>query len=135
DKVALVILQLPEPSATAVPNTVLPFVSYKVTVAPTSALLPVKVGVVLFVMLSVLEVPESDPAIKSGAEGAATVVSIVTLNALDATLTFPARSVCLAVKLCEPGDKVALVILQLPEPSATAVPNTVLPFVSYKVTV
>jgi hypothetical protein len=43
-------LQLP-PVATAVPSTVVPSVSYKVTVLPASAV-PVKVGVVLLVMLS-----------------------------------------------------------------------------------
>ena len=60
-------LQLP-PVAVVVPSTV-PSVSYKVTVLPASAV-PVRVGVVSLVMLSVLEVPESDAKAKSGVDGA-----------------------------------------------------------------
>ena len=77
----LVIDQLPEPSAVAVPSTVVPSVSYSVTVAPASAPLPVTVGVVLLVRLSVLDAPLSDAAARSGALGAAAVVSIVTASA------------------------------------------------------
>src|SRR5258707_1160080 len=49
----LVIVQLPAASATAVPSTVVPLVSYSVTVAPASAPLPLTVGVVSLLMLSV----------------------------------------------------------------------------------
>ena len=67
----LVIDQLPEPSAARVPSTVVPSVSYSVTVAPASAPLPLTVGVVLLVRLSVLDAPLSDAAARSGALGAA----------------------------------------------------------------
>src|SRR3569623_1280108 len=62
-----VIDQLP-PVAVPVPSTVVPSVSYSVTVLPLSAV-PVKVGVVALVMLSVLELPVSVPAVISGVEG------------------------------------------------------------------
>ena len=51
------------PVATPVPITVVP--SNKVTVLPASAV-PVKVGVVTLVMLSVLDMPLSDAAVRSG---------------------------------------------------------------------
>ena len=62
DSVELVMLQLPELSATPLPSTVVPLVSCSVTVAPASAPLPMKVGVVTLVMLSVDDLPESDAA-------------------------------------------------------------------------
>ena len=87
--------------ATPVPITVVP--SSKVTVLPASAV-PVKVGVVTLVMLSVLDVPLSDAATRSGRVGAAgAVVSMVTDKAADAALTLPAASVALAVMLCAAG--------------------------------
>ena len=62
--------------------------------------------------------------------------SIVTASGVDAGLVLPLTSVCLVVKLCTPSVNGALgVMLQLPPPSATAVPRTVVPSVSYKVTV
>ena len=60
-------LHLP-PVATPVPITVVP--SNKVTVLPASAV-PVKVGVAALVMLSVLDLPLSDAAVRSGADGPA----------------------------------------------------------------
>lgn len=54
--------------ATPVPTAVVP--SYSVTVAPASAV-PVKVGLVTSVMLSVVDTPLSEAASRSGAEGAA----------------------------------------------------------------
>ena len=75
-----IMLQLPDASAVAVPSTVLP--SSNCTVAPTSAV-PVKTGVVIFVMLSLLELPLSLESVKSGAETAGAVVSIVTDSALE----------------------------------------------------
>ena len=62
-------LQLPEPSAVAVPNNVVPLVSYNLTVLLASAV-PVKTGVLLLVMLSVLDVPVSEATVKSGVLGA-----------------------------------------------------------------
>src|SRR5207253_2202554 len=135
DSVELVIDQLPEPSAVAVPSTVVPLVSNSVTVAPASAPLPVNTGVVLLVMLSVLDEPESVAAVMSGADGAAAVVSMVTARPALALLVFLPISVCLAVRVWLPLDNVELVIDQLPEPSAVAVPSTVVPLVSNSVTV
>ena len=64
-----VMLQLPEPSAVAVPSNVVPLVSYSFTVLLASAV-PVKTGVVLLVMLSVLDAPVSVTLVMSGALGA-----------------------------------------------------------------
>jgi hypothetical protein len=90
---------LPEPSAVVVPSTVVPSVSYKVTAEPASAV-PVSVGVVSLVRLSVEEVPLSDAALKSGAEGVVgAIASIVTDKALDTEELLPAPSVALAVRV------------------------------------
>ena len=62
-------LQLPEPSAVAVPSNVLPSVSYRRTALLASAV-PMKIGIVTFVMLSELDAPESDKLLISGALGA-----------------------------------------------------------------
>jgi hypothetical protein len=92
-------LQLPEPSAVVVPSTVVPSVSYSVTVALASAV-PVNVGVVSLVRLSVEEAPLSDAALKSGAEGVVgAIASIVTDKALDTEELLPAPSVALAVRV------------------------------------
>ena len=64
-----VMLQFPEPSAVAVPSNVVPLVSYSLTVLFASAV-PVNVGVVLLVMLSVAEMPVSVPFVMSGVLGA-----------------------------------------------------------------
>ena len=66
-------LQLPEPSDVVVPSTVVPSVSYKVTVLLAVAV-PLKTGVVLLVMLSESDVPESVPLVISGVLGAAGAV-------------------------------------------------------------
>jgi hypothetical protein len=90
--------QFPLVSALAVPSDVVPPRNNS-TVELASAV-PVKVGVLIFVTLSVVELPESLAAAKSGVEGAVgALVSIVTLKALDAALVFPAVSVALAVML------------------------------------
>src|SRR5260370_26175709 len=86
-------------------------------------------------MLSVFDEPVSVAAVRSGADGAAAVVSIVTTRPAEAALVLPAISVCLAVSVWLPLDNVVLVIDQLPEPSAVAVPRTVVPLVSNSVTV
>ena len=92
-------LQLPEPSAVVVPSTVVPSVSYSLMIAPGSALLPVMVGVVRLVMLSVLLLPKSDALAKSGALGAVgAVVSIVIDRTGEGALVLPAASVTLYVK-------------------------------------
>jgi hypothetical protein len=95
DNVEEVIVQFPSPSATADPTCVAP--SNNFTVLPASAV-PLKVGVVLLVMLSLLDEPLSLAAVRSGvdvAEGA--VVSIVIDKPADATDVFPAASVAVAV--------------------------------------
>src|SRR5690606_28485508 len=67
-----------------------------------------------------------------GAAGA--VTSIVRVRADEAGPTFPAASVALAVRLWLPSLSVLLVMLHMP-PVAVVVPSTVVPSVSYKVTV
>ena len=92
--------QLPKPSAAALPICVVP--SNSLTVLFASAV-PLKAGVATLVILSVLEMPSSEPAVKSGADGAlGAAVSIVTDRAADARLTFPAVSVAVAVMLRVP---------------------------------
>ena len=96
-KVLDVMLQLPLPSAVAVPSTVVPSVSYIVTDALASEV-PVNVGVVSLVMSSELETPVSVPEVMSGALGATgAVVSTVMLRPLEATLVLLDASVALAV--------------------------------------
>ena len=123
--------QLPELSAVAVPSTVVPFVSYSVTVLPGSAPAPLTVGVLLLVMLSVLLVPLSELANTSRPVGAlGAVVSIVTESEEDAPLSLPAASLALTVSVWLPPASVLAVMVQLPEPSAVVVPRTVVPSVS-----
>ena len=98
-KVEEVMLQLPEPSAVAVPNNVVPLVSYNLTVLLASAV-PVKTGVLLLVMLSALDVPLSVALVISGALGAVgAVVSTVTDKDVDAVDVLPAASVALTVRV------------------------------------
>src|SRR5207249_3841368 len=126
----LVIDQFPEASARAEPSAVVPLVSKRVTVAPTSAPLPVNAGVVTLVMLSIGGEPGRVGAVRPGADGAAAAVSMVTLRLAEATLVLPAMSVCLAVRVCAPPARAELVIDQAPVPLATPVPSAVAPSVS-----
>jgi len=88
--VALVELATTEP--TAVPP------SKMVTVLADATDPMVNVGVLLLVMLSVVEVPVSVAAVRSGVPGAArAAVSMVTLRPVKAAETFPATSVAFAV--------------------------------------
>src|SRR6185437_12379369 len=89
-----VMVHVPAADAVPVPIAVVP--SSKVTVLPAAAV-PVKVGVVTLVTLSVLDLPLSDAAIRSGREIAGSWAPIVIDRALDATPTLPATSVALAV--------------------------------------
>ena len=78
-----------------------------------------------------LLLPESEELVMSGAPGATGAdVSIVTESAGEAVLTLPAASLALTVRVCAPAVSVLEVMLQLPEPSAVAVPSTVEPSVS-----
>jgi len=61
------------------------------------------------------------------------VVSIVRLRPEDAVV-LPAASVAFAVCICVPSASELAVILHTPEPSAFAVPNTVVPLLSYRLT-
>src|SRR6202171_5055537 len=88
----LVIDQGP-PLATALPSTVAPSVSYSVTVDPDSAV-PLKVGVVTLVRLSVDDVPPSEPTDRSGVDGAfGARVSKCRLGVVPALPSLPAASV------------------------------------------
>src|SRR5207248_826026 len=109
----------PEPTATP---------SLKIVTVLFASAVPLKVGVVAFVILSVLLLPVSDAAIRSGVDGAPGAgVSIVTDRAADPALTFPATSVAVAVMLCVPSVRVELVIDQFPEPSAATLPISAVP--------
>ena len=67
------------------------------TVLPTSAV-PVKVGVVSLVFLSVVELPVSEEGARSGVDGAeGTEASTVIVRAPDALDTFPAASIAFTV--------------------------------------
>jgi hypothetical protein len=130
---ALVVIDQLPPVAVAVPSTVVPSVSYSVTADPASAV-PVIVGVVLLVMPSVLELPLSSAVARPVVPGVAgAVLSTVTLSPAEAALV-PDPLVVLAVSVCDPSLSTLLVIDQLPA-VALAVPSTVVPSVSYKVTV
>src|SRR5947208_7112050 len=91
------------PSAVAVPEpTATP--SLKIATVLFASAVPLKVGVVTLVILSVGELPVSEAAIRSGADGGlGAVASIVTDRAADARLTFPATSVAAAVMLRAPS--------------------------------
>ena len=82
-----------------------------VTVSPASAV-PVNVGVMIFVMSSVLDTPLSDAAVRSGADGVVGVtVSIVTDKPAEAAPTLPATSVALAVMLWTPSLRMEVAML------------------------
>lgn len=100
--------------ATAVPTGVTP--SYKVTVAPASAL-PVNVGVVTLVILSMEDEPLSLAAVNAGAVGAAGAVLSIVRFWLVAEPVFPAVSVWVAdrVRLASVERAVVRVRLQAPE--------------------
>src|SRR5947209_2712483 len=103
-------LQLPLPSAVPVPMRVLP-PRNSCTLLLASAVL-VKVGVVTLVMLSVLDVPLSLAAVRSGAEGAAgALVSMVMLKAPERAETLPAASVALAVMLWLPSARAVVMVM------------------------
>src|SRR6266478_7156695 len=124
----VVALAMPEPS------TVVPLVSYSVTVLPGSAVPSIFTCVKLvipspFAPLSV--VLSSDSPV--GAAGA--VVSTVTEYAVDAALVLPAASVVFAVMLWVPFASANVAMLNAPVVAlAMPEPSTVVPLVSYSVT-
>ena len=86
-----VILQIPNAFATVVPSTVVPSLSYSVTVAPASTAAPLMVGVSSEVMLSLLSAPVSLASVRSSAPGAAGLLkSILTGKFVLGSLTLPA---------------------------------------------
>ena len=94
------------------------------TVALASAV-PLKVGVVSPVMLSVLDAPVSDAVSRSGTVGAAgPLVSIVTDSAADCALTL-LPLLARAVMLLTPVVSTDVVIVHAPLISAVAEPTTV----------
>ena len=90
-------------------------------VKPVTASLKVKVTDEVSPMVSRLS------ATAMAAVGA--LVSMVRLSPAEAKDTLPAASAALAVRVCEPADRVEDVIDQLP-PVAVPVPSTVVPSVS-----
>ena len=88
-------LQFPLLSAVVDPKELLPAKSSTVLLASA---VPVKVGVVSLVLLSVFELPVSELESRSGVDGAAgAAASIMIVKAEDAFETFPAASVTCAV--------------------------------------
>ncbi len=97
--------------------------STKTSTTALAAAIPVRLSVVSLVMLSVSDNPVSLAAARSGVPGASgAVVSMVTVRAEEAAEVLPAASVAVAVMLLTPSVSVAVVMLQLPAPSAVAVP-------------
>jgi hypothetical protein len=125
----LVTVQLPLESAVAVPIWVEP--ANTLTVLPASAV-PVKVGVVSVVTLSVLDEPVSDAAVRSGVETAGAAASIWTVIADDAALVLPELFVAVAVMTSVPWPRVTVAV-QLPPESAVVVPISVEPEYSFTV--
>src|SRR6185312_9054767 len=114
--VLVVIDQKPVASALPVPTITAP--SDNVTKALASAL-PVNVGVVTLVVLSVFDAPLSDAADRSGLLGVAgTAVSILTDSSGEAPLTLPVRSVACARITWNPSFRAAAVTDQIPLASA-----------------
>ena len=97
---------------------------------PASAV-PVRVGVVALVMLSLLDTPLSLPLARSGVEGAlGAVVSLVTVSPVERGLVWLLPSVWVTLSVCAPCDRAGEVMLQAPAPLAVAVPRSVVPSVS-----
>ena len=87
------------------------------------------------VMLSVVLLPVSLATVRSRPVGASAVVSRVTARTALARLLLPAWSIWLALRLCSPVVRAtAGVMLQTPS-ATTAVPRTVVPVVSNRLTV
>ena len=89
---------------------------------------PVMVGVVLEVMLSVFDDPVSDSAVRSSTGAVGATLSMVIERATDAAEVFPSASEAVTVTAWTPVDNaVGTVKVQLPSPFATAVPSRVAP--------
>jgi hypothetical protein len=113
-------LQLPLLSAVVVPSEVVPPRNSS-TVALFSAV-PLNLGVVTLVMLSVLELPLSLVGSRSGVEGALATESMVMLNDPEAEDTLPEVSVAVAVTVWSPSAILfEAVMVQFP-PTVVVVP-------------
>lgn len=116
--------QLPALSAATVPMSVTP--SKSLTVANASDV-PVNVGVVSDVMLSVEDEPESLAVVRSSAPGAAgAAVSTVIVSALDDDDVFE-PTVAVTVMAWAPMLRAGVVKVHTPEPLAVTVPMSVAP--------
>jgi len=111
----LVKLQLPAPLAVVVPKE--PFTEEVTLTVEFASAVPMKVGVVSEVVLSVLELPVSDPALRSGVLGAEGVfASIASAFWLMADVkVFPAF----------PPESVKVTLIGMSLPAATSVPLSV----------
>src|SRR5436190_12900844 len=117
-------VQLPAPLAVVVPIDVTPLNS---SISALLSEVPVKVRfVVVLVMLSLLLLPVSSAAARSGVDGVPTAVRIVTASAPDDTDVFPAASVACAVIECAPAAN-ATSIVHAPPALAAVVPSNVAP--------
>ena len=83
---------------------------------------PVKVGVLMAVMLSVVETPVSELAARSGTPGATggTVTTVIESGA-ESLLKVPLASATLAVRECKPSARLLVVIETLPAAMSAAV--------------
>ncbi len=114
--------QFPLPSAVVVPKV--PSTEEITATVELASAVPLNVGVLSLVILSVLDKPESEPAARSGVDGAAGAeVSIVIESPEEAELVFPAASVAVAVIVWVPDVIEPEVNNQFPLPSAVVVPN------------
>src|SRR5947207_2805339 len=103
----MVFVQPPAPSAVVVPRDVPPRNSSTVLLASA---VPVKVGALMLVLLSVDEIPLSLAVVMSGVETAGAVVSIVMVKPGEAAEAFPAASVAVAAMVCGPCASVPVVV-------------------------
>src|SRR5471032_2095101 len=109
---------------------------WTISLAPKLALsVPLMVCAAVLVMKSVLEVPVSLEKLALVTVVVGVLVSMVTARPDETVLTLPAASVVFALSECTPGLNRLLVMDQLPLPSATTLPSTLVPLLSYSVTV
>src|SRR5436190_1492069 len=120
----MVFVQFPLPLATVVPSEVGPARNSS-TVLLASAV-PLNVGVVTLVMLSVLEVPVSVAAVRSGVEGAAggvlSTVNVVLGPAPSAL--FPAVSAAVSASIEMPSVPLPVTLERVTERVVVPVPET-----------
>ena len=121
--------QLPEPSAVAEPIEVLPPENIS-TFAFATAPVPVNVGVLSKVVLSVFELPVSLPLARSGVDGAVGPVESSVYTSAEEAADVPTEFVDFAVMEIEPAEIAVVVAVQLPELSALALATEVAPWKS-----